>query len=206
VCSAESRLALAVASVARIVSAMDAAARWGFAARGVIYLLIGLLALQIAFTGGGKQADRGGALAEIAEKPMGSVVLWALGVGLVGMSVWRLSEAVFGAAGPDGRKASKRLFSAGRFIFYGFMAYSVLAFAAGDKNSGSGSSDQQSQDVTARAMDLPAGRWLVGIVGVAIAAAGLWIGARAVMRKRAPVQLNVGNFEKNKVLGEIRRE
>jgi hypothetical protein len=174
---------------------MDAAARWGFGARGVIYLLIGVLALQIAFVGGGKQADRGGALATIAEKPMGSVLLWILGIGLVGMAVWRLSEALFGAAGQDGGKASKRLFSAGRCVFYGFMAYSVLAFAAGDKSSGSGSSDQQSQDVTSKAMDLPGGRWIVGVVGVAIAAAGLWIGARAVMRK----------FHKHLKLGEMSR-
>ncbi|MEU3188102.1 DUF1206 domain-containing protein [Streptomyces sp. NPDC006923] len=164
--------------------AMAAAARWGFVARGVIYLLIGVLALQIAFGGGGgKQADRGGALAEIASKPMGSVLLWVLGVGLVGMALWRLSEALFGAAGPDGHKTGKRLLSAGRFVFYGFVAYSVLAFAAGDKSSGSGSSDQQSQDVTAKALDLPGGQWIVGIVGVGIAIAGVWVGSRAVMRK-----------------------
>lgn len=135
-------------------SAMDAAARWGFLARGVIYLLIGLLALQIAFKGGGKQADRGGALAEIGEKPMGSFVLWALGIGLVGMCLWRLSEALFGASGPDGHKAGKRLLSAGRCLFYGFVAYSVLSFAAGDKGGSSG--DQQSQDITAKALELPA--------------------------------------------------
>lgn len=110
-------------------SAMDVAARWGFAARGVIYLLIGLLALQIAFGGGGEQADRGGALSEIGEKPMGSFVLWALGIGLVGMCLWRLSEALFGASGPDGHKTSTRLLSAGRFLFYAFVAYSVLTFA-----------------------------------------------------------------------------
>lgn len=164
-------------------SAMDVAARWGFAARGVIYLLIGLLALQIAFGGGGEQADRGGALAEIAKKPMGSILLWILGIGLVGMALWRLSEAVVGAAGTDGKKPGKRLMSAGRFVFYGFVAYSVLAFAAGDKSSGSGSSDRQSQDITAKALGWPGGQWIVGIVGVAIAAAGLWIGTRAVMRK-----------------------
>ncbi|MFF1420464.1 DUF1206 domain-containing protein [Streptomyces sp. NPDC058280] len=163
--------------------AMDAAARWGFVARGVIYLLIGVLALQIAFGGGGKQADRGGALAEIAEQPMGSVLLWALGIGLVGMALWRLSEALFGAAGPDGGKKGKRLLSAGRFVFYGFVAYSVLAFAAGDKGSGGGSSDQQSQDVTAKALELPGGQWIVGIVGVGIVVAGLWVGVRAVLRK-----------------------
>ncbi|KIF67813.1 membrane protein [Streptomyces sp. AcH 505] len=164
-------------------SAMDMAARWGFAARGVIYLLIGILALQIAFGGGGEQADRGGALAEIAKKPLGSVMLWILGIGLVGMALWRLSEALFGAAGEDGKKATKRLMSAGRFVFYGFVAYSVLAFAVGGKSSGSGSSDQQSQDITARAMEWPGGRWIVGIVGVAIAVAGVWIGVRAAMRK-----------------------
>ncbi|MDX3855548.1 DUF1206 domain-containing protein [Streptomyces sp. AK02-01A] len=164
--------------------AMAAAARWGFAARGVIYLLIGVLALRIAFGGGGgEQADRGGALAEIAAKPMGSVLLWALGVGLVGMALWRLSEALFGAAGPDGHKTGKRLLSAGRFVFYGFVAYSVLAFAAGDKSSGSGSSDQRSQDITAKALGLPGGQWIVGIAGVGIAIAGVWVGSRAVLRK-----------------------
>lgn len=163
-------------------SAMDAAARWGFVARGVIYLLIGALALRVAFGGGGRQADRGGALAEIAAKPMGAVLLWALGIGLAGMALWRLSEALFGAAGPDGRKPGKRLLSAGRFVFYGFVTYSVLAFAAGDQGSGSGSSDRQSQDVTARVMELSGGRWIAGIAGACIAAAGLWIAARAVLR------------------------
>ncbi|MGW0558980.1 DUF1206 domain-containing protein [Streptomyces sp. NPDC002926] len=164
-------------------SALDAAARWGFVARGAIYLLVGVLALQIAFGDSGKQADRGGALAELSDKPMGSVLLWILGAGLVGMALWRLSEALFGAAGPDGHKAGKRLLSAGRCVFYGFVAYSVLAFAAGDRGSGSGSSDQQSQDVTTRALDLPAGQWIVGIVGAGIAVGGIWVGARAVMRK-----------------------
>ncbi|MEE1797864.1 MULTISPECIES: DUF1206 domain-containing protein [unclassified Streptomyces] len=167
--------------------AMDAAARWGFVARGAIYLLVGVLALRVAFGGGsgggGQQADRGGALAEIAAKPMGAVLLWALGAGLVGMALWRLSEALFGAAGPDGHKAGKRLLSAGRAVFYGFTAYSVLAFAAGDEGSGSGSSDQESRDITARALELPGGRWIVGVAGAAIAAAGLWIGVRAVLRK-----------------------
>ncbi len=80
----------------------EGAARAGLAARGVIYLLVGTLALQIAFGEGHRQADRGGALAEIADKPFGAVVLWALAAGLAGMALWRLSEAVLGAAGPDG--------------------------------------------------------------------------------------------------------
>ncbi|MEU9974247.1 DUF1206 domain-containing protein [Streptomyces sp. NPDC051014] len=163
--------------------AVDVAARAGFVARGIIYVLIGVLSLRIAFSGGGEQADRGGAIAEIAQKPFGTVLLWLLGIALAGMALWRLSEAAFGQAGPDGGKASKRAMAAGRSVFYGFVAYSVLSFAAGDKGSGSGKSDKNSQDVTAKALDWPGGQWIVGVAGAAVTAAGLWIAARAVMRK-----------------------
>lgn len=165
-------------------TAVSAAARAGFVARGAIYVLIGVLSLRIALSdGGGKQADRGGAIAEIAEKPFGTVLLWLLGTALAGMAVWRLSEAAFGQAGPDGRKASKRAMAAGRFVFYGFVSYSVLSYAAGDKGSGSGSSDRDSQDVTAKALDWPGGQWIVAVAGIAVAAAGIWIAARAIMQK-----------------------
>ncbi|WP_420709305.1 MULTISPECIES: DUF1206 domain-containing protein [unclassified Streptomyces] len=163
---------------------MDVGARAGFVARGVIYLLVGLLALRIAFSdGGGEQADRGGAISEIAEKPFGSVLLWALGVALAGMALWRLSEALFGQAGPDGHKAGKRAMAAGRFLFYAFVSYSVLSYAAGDKGSGSGSSDRQTDDVTARALEWTGGQWIVGIAGAAVAGAGLWMAYRALARK-----------------------
>ncbi|MFF4586490.1 DUF1206 domain-containing protein [Streptomyces sp. NPDC001388] len=157
------------------------AARAGFTARGVIYLLVGMLALQIAFGERGRQADRQGALGEIAEQPFGAVMLWALGIGLAGMALWRLSEAVFGAAGPEGRTAKKRLLALARCAFYSFVAYSVLALAAGS-GSGGGSSDKQSKDVTARLLEVPAGQWIVGAAGVGIVVAGLWIGGRAVTR------------------------
>ncbi|MGW5731580.1 MULTISPECIES: DUF1206 domain-containing protein [Streptomyces] len=164
--------------------AVAAGARAGFVARGIIYILIGALSLRIAFSdGGGKQADRGGAVAEIAGKPFGSALLWLLGIALVGMALWRLTEAAFGQAGPDGHKANKRAMAAGRCVFYGFVAYSVLSYAAGDKGSGSGSSDKSSRDVTAKALDWPAGQWIVGIAGAVVAGAGVWIAVRALMRK-----------------------
>ncbi|NEB22566.1 DUF1206 domain-containing protein [Streptomyces coelicoflavus] len=161
-------------------SAAEGAARAGLTARGVIYLLVGILALQIAFGTGNRQADRGGALAELSNKPFGAVLLWALGAGLVGMALWRLSEALFGVTGKDGHTARKRVPAAARCVFYAFVAYSVLAFAAGA--GGSGSSDRQSRDVTARVMEIPAGRWLVGVAGVAIVVAGAVIGVQAVRR------------------------
>ncbi|WP_105969145.1 DUF1206 domain-containing protein [Streptomyces geranii] len=163
--------------------AVAAAARAGFVARGVIYALIGVLSLRIAFSGEREQADRGGAVSEIAQKPFGTVLLWLLGIALAGMALWRLSEAAFGQAGPDGGKAGKRAMAAGRCVFYGFVSYSVLSYAAGDKGSGSGSSDQDSRDVTAKALDWPGGQWIVGVAGAAVTAAGLWIAVRALLRK-----------------------
>ncbi|WP_124287237.1 DUF1206 domain-containing protein [Streptomyces sp. ADI98-12] len=167
------------AADSRVVSA---GARAGFAARGVIYLLVGVLAGRIALQGGGRQADRGGALQEIGGRPFGGVLLWVIGVALAGMALWRLSEAAFGAAGPDGGKATKRPASAARAVFYAFVAYSVLSFAAGEKGGG-GSSDAQSQDITARALGLPGGQWIVGAAAVGVTAAGVVVAVRAVLRK-----------------------
>ncbi|KAB8168806.1 DUF1206 domain-containing protein [Streptomyces sp. 3MP-14] len=161
-------------------SAMELAARWGHVARGLLYLLIGLLALQLAFDGGGEQADNGGALRELAERPFGGAVIWGVGVGLACMAVWRLSEAAFGASGPDGHRASRRGLSGARSVFYAVSAFSVLSFAAGAGSGGS--TDEQSRDATAEALGLPLGRWLVGGVGLAVLAAGVWIAGRALLR------------------------
>ncbi|MBC2867429.1 DUF1206 domain-containing protein [Streptomyces mexicanus] len=165
-------------------TAMAVAARAGFAARGLIYLLVGVIALRIAWggDGGGRQADRGGALGELADKPFGAALLWAVGAALAGMALWRLSEAVVGGAGPDGTKPSKRAAAAARCVFYAFVSFSVLAYAAGDKGSGSGSSDRRTHDVTAAVLTWPAGPWLVGAAGAAVVITGLWIAVRAARK------------------------
>ncbi|MER6348445.1 DUF1206 domain-containing protein [Streptomyces sp. NPDC001595] len=161
-------------------SVVGAGARWGLVARGTIYLLIGLLALRIALGGGAREADSSGAVQELARQPFGEALVWAIGIGLIGMALWRLSEAVFGAAGPDGRKTSKRALNAGRCVFYGFVASSVLSFVTSSKNSEG--SDATSRDLTARALELPLGRWLVGIAGLVVLGVGVGIGVRAARR------------------------
>ncbi|MGX4694133.1 DUF1206 domain-containing protein [Streptomyces sp. JNUCC 63] len=163
-------------------SVIEGAARAGLVAWGAIYLLVGVLALRIAFGDGTRQADRGGALAALGDEPFGAVLLWALGIGLSGMAVWQLSEAVWGTTGPDGRKPRKRLASLARCVFYVCVAWSVLCFAAGS-GGGSRSGDAQSRDLTARAMTVPAGQWLVGAVGVGIVVMGVWIGVQALRRR-----------------------
>ncbi|MFF4578807.1 DUF1206 domain-containing protein [Streptomyces sp. NPDC001389] len=158
-------------------AAMGAAARFGLATRGVLYALVGLLALRIAFGRGGKAADRTGALAEIADHPFGRLLVWAVGAGLVAMAAWRLSEAVLGAAGPEGCKPTRRATSAARAGFYGVAAFSALSFAAG--RGGGRSGDEQSRDVTAAVLAVTAGQWLVGAAGLALAVGGVVIAVNA---------------------------
>ncbi|OEU87411.1 hypothetical protein DB35_28840 [Streptomyces abyssalis] len=162
-------------------TALEGVARAGMVAQGVLYVLVGLLALRIGFGEGGKAADQGGALRQLAEQPFGRFLIWGVGIGLAGLALWRLSEALFGASEKGGHKSHKRLMSAGRFVLYGVIAFSVLSYAAGEK--GSGSSDAKSQDVTARALSAPAGELLVGGVGLALAAMGAWGAVQAVRRK-----------------------
>lgn len=157
------------------------AARCGLAARGVLYVLVGVLAVRVAFGAGGEEADRTGALQELADKPLGGFLVWTVGIGLVCMMLWRLSEVAFGAAGPDGDKASKRLLAAARTVFYGVVAFSVLSFAAG--SGGGRSGDEQSRDVTSKVLDLPGGPWWVGVIGAGIAIGGIVIAVQAALRK-----------------------
>jgi hypothetical protein len=152
-------------------SVMSGLARAGLAARGVMYGLIGIIAVQIALGTTHQQADRSGAVRLVATTPFGSVILWVLVVGFAGLTLWRLSEAIWGSSGPEGRKTSKRLTSLAKAVIYGFVTYGILKYALG--LGAPASSDKQSEDLTATAFKYPGGRVLVGIIGVII----LFIGA-----------------------------
>lgn len=149
---------------------MSMLARGGLAARGVMYVIIGWIAIQIAFGNSGSKADQSGALRLVAKTPFGSVALWLLVIGFTGMALWRLSEAIFGAAGPDGHKTGTRLAALARAILYGVIALVVLKFALGLGAPTSG--DKQSRDLTATALHYPGGQVIVAIVGLVIIGIG----------------------------------
>lgn len=151
-------------------------------ARGIIYLLVGALALRIAFGDHSAQADRGGALQTVAHAPFGRVLLWILAAGFAGLAAWRFAEAIYGQGGPDGRKATKRVSSAARGVFYAIVCATTASLAMG--SGGTKSSDAKSKDATGRAMhDVPGGRWIVLIVGIALICAGIGIAYRALSKK-----------------------
>src|ERR1039458_345574 len=146
----------------------QAMARIGLAARGIIYILIGWVAILVALGRSTNQADQQGALQLLVGKPYGLISLWLLGIGFVAYSLWRLSEAAFGVTG-EGNGAGPRLKSLGRGVVYAFFVVLTIKVISGKQ----GSQSRQQQDVTAQAMQHPAGRWLVAIVGVIIVIGGL---------------------------------
>ena len=151
-------------------SLMSGLAKAGFVARGVMYALIGVIAVEIAVGKAHEQADRTGAIRLVAATPFGSVILWLMVVGFAGMALWRLSEAIWGAAGPDGHKASSRLGSLGRGVLYSVITYGILKFALG--LGAPASTNKQSVDLTATALKHAGGQVVVAIIGAVIAIVG----------------------------------
>jgi Domain of Unknown Function (DUF1206) len=152
-------------------------ARTGLAARGVIYVIVGWIAVEVAFHRSGQQADKTGALHAIGATPVGGVLLWLLVVGFVGMTLWQLTEAAYGAVGSGGRKAGKRLAALGRAVVYGVIAYGVLKYALGA--GGPQSSDRQSVDLTATLLKYPGGRFGVIVIGLALIGGGIYLAYQA---------------------------
>ena len=158
--------------------AARALARSGLVARGIIYILIGWLAIEVAIGHSSQRPSQAGALQLLAGKSYGLVTLWLLGIGFAGYALWRLSEAAFGVTG-EGRRAGPRLKSLVRAIVYAFLSvltFKVIAGAAGNQT-------RKQQDLTATVMHHTGGQWLVGIVGLAIVIVGLTLVAEGIRRR-----------------------
>jgi hypothetical protein len=162
-------------------TAMAVLARAGLAARGAIYIIVGIIAVQVGLDHSHQQADRTGALRLVARTPFGSVALWLLVIGFAGLALWRLSQAIWGAPGPDGRKTTKRLAALARAVFYGAVTISILKYALGLGSPSS--SDKQSKDLTATALHHPGGQAIVIIAGLAFIGGGAYLAYRAFNKK-----------------------
>ncbi len=160
---------------------LEWAARLGFTARGVMYVLIGLIAVQIAFGQRG-QADRGGALGKLAHGGVGPVVLWLLVVGFAGIGLWRFSEAAFGVRGASEHPSAERVASAARGALYAVFSVSTAQLVIGASGSATANSNTQSREVTARVLAHTGGRVLVGAGGLALLAVGVFLGREAWTR------------------------
>lgn len=142
---------------------LEAGARLGYAASGLLHLVLAWLTLQLVLGHGGGSADQTGALARLAGTPVGGALLWVLLAGFVLLGLWQVTEAV-------GRRGTHRIKPAAKAVVYAALAYSTVSVMQGS----GGGSGQQTTSATARLMSQPAGVWLVGVVGVAVVAVGVF--------------------------------
>ena len=148
---------------------LDAVARVGLVAYGVVHLLIGWLAVQLALGHTNKNASTTGAMHELAAQPFGIELVWAIAVGMFLLVLWRVIEAVFGHRDAEGGdRVRKRLMSAAKAVLYGAIGLSAVKVARG-----AGSSSGGSKGMTARVLGWPAGQWLVAAAGLVIIGYGV---------------------------------
>ena len=150
-------------------------ARAGFVARGLIYALIGVLAIKLAVGVGGTKADQQGALKTIAHQPFGKVLLILVAIGLAGYAMWRLFRALLGH-GPEGSDSTFDRVAA----FASGLVYAALCALAVTILMGSGSENEHK--TAAGVLGRPGGTWLVGIVGAVLIGVALYQGYRGVTR------------------------
>jgi uncharacterized membrane protein len=153
-------------------------ARAGLTARGVIYILVGWVAVLVALGHSSREADQQGALQLLADKSYGLVSLWLLAIGFAGYALWRMSEAAFGVTG-EPPSVGPRLKSLARALIYAGLSYLTFTVIAGKARSQAG----RQQDITASAMQHVPGRILVGVVGLIIVACGITLVAEGARRK-----------------------
>lgn len=152
--------------------ALSLMARIGYAARGIVYLLVGgLAALAVAGQGGETTGSRG-ALEQLLLAPLGNALLAILALGLASYALWRCIQAIkdtdHHGLGPKGLIIRAGLLvSAGTHTLLALFAISLAITLSGGSSSGG------SEGVATWLMQQPLGRWLVGLIGAIMIGAGL---------------------------------
>jgi hypothetical protein len=167
----------AAARAAQDSTVFRALARVGYVVLGVLHVLIGAIAISIA-TGGGGEADQGGALARIQQTPAGVVLLWVIVVGLVALAIWQVAEALLERDPDTKKKWGLRVKFVGTAAAYLAIAGTSLVYALGGQSSSSGSS----QSFSAQLLAAPAGVALLVLVGLVVAAIGIAFVVRGITR------------------------
>jgi hypothetical protein len=152
---------------------MEAITRLGYGVRGLIYVTMGLLAVQVALGKGGALATPQGAIATIGKQPAGLAFLWVILIGIIAYAIWGVIRAVMDPLhkGND----MKGLLARSGFLVsafgYAIMVWPTYGYITGKSQTANGS---QTQNFLASIMAMPFGRWAIGILGLAVLTGGLY--------------------------------
>jgi len=154
-------------------------ARVGLVAYGAMHLLIGWLAVRLAWGDRDVDADQTGALRTIADGPGGSALLWTIGIGLLALALWQAGEVLRWFAGlfdPAHRTRALIVFARclAKATVYAVLGATALVFAVG----GDYEADERLREVTDDTLGIPWGGVLVGAVAAGVVAVGLYSLAR----------------------------
>lgn len=147
--------------------------RVGYMTKGLVYMIIGILALLAAFGTGGETTGTTGAVESISTMPFGKLLLWIIGIGLFGYITWNLIKAIKDpqGEGSDTKGWIKRIGYFVSAIIYGNLAIAAILLALRQKSSSGGESEKE---ISARLMEQPFGVWLVGLLGLIILIYGIY--------------------------------
>lgn len=153
-------------------------ARAGLVARGLVYGIIGVLALKLALGDGGKATDQQGALQTIAHQSFGELLLLLVAIGLGGYALWRLIRAAVGHGAEQRDSGFERFSALDSGIAYGLLciaAVEILTSSAG----GSGSTKQ----TTAGVLGWTGGTVLVGVAGAILIGVAVYQAYKGLSKK-----------------------
>lgn len=157
---------------------LQALARVGLVARGVVYAVIGILALKLAVGSGGKTTSQSGALQTVAKQPFGVVLLVALAIGLGAYAVWRLIEGVAGSRPDDDGALQRRVAAIGSALAYAALCVTAVKIIAGAHASGG-----SPKPAAAGVLGWPGGPVIVAIGGLVVVGIGAYQGHKGIARK-----------------------
>lgn len=163
---------------------LRAPAKAGYAATGIVHVMLGGIVLAVAFGGDG-EADQSGAFRALAAAPAGLVAIWALALALLALAAWHAVAAVAAGAGQT-RRWPRRVWQAGRAAAFAALGGVAIVVAVGGRSD----ADESIRQTSGGVLSMPGGPLILAAVGIGVLVAGIAfavIGVRQSFRKTLSV-------------------